>query len=399
MGGPAEPGGLADLDEAGLNAWQQVIAGSATELANRLGPNASVVAQPDERTPHSSTIDWIGLPLRVVQCIGRHEALSLLDWRSTRGDVGRRRLQEEYIEWRVVSDDQGIARIELTTELSDYWKVLAAHAPERTLEIVGRFARESAVPANAVYGDCDPFASATTPEERAAAFTTTMLEGAELSPYNSGLAAICCMVQSTNALDALLELVWQAATSWVIRDELSQRLRCLSCMEAIPLMAQAAQAGRASDPLLVERVSRLAFEGRLVALDDPVGVYIQSVELTRLRTPDRTPISLEWCTFDRGLDASYNADGRPRWQRLTIEPPPSSSWRVSDLIDSATEEPIRHGGQIADLVQVALFLRMGDRGSSDATEIQPSEQSTPAVDLLDCAGVRSDLSEFQGGAP
>jgi hypothetical protein len=43
-----------------------------------------------------------------------------LDWTPS-GEEGRiRRLQEEYVEWRVVRDDVGIRRVKLTTELSDY---------------------------------------------------------------------------------------------------------------------------------------------------------------------------------------------------------------------------------------------------------------------------------------
>lgn len=47
------------------------------------------------------------------------------------------------------------------------------------------------------------------------------------------------------------------------------------------LLGAAAVGGRGSDPVLVERVGRLAFEGCRVGLADPVGVYIQAVELGR----------------------------------------------------------------------------------------------------------------------
>jgi hypothetical protein len=49
-----------------------------------------------------------------------------LDWTPSGGEGGIRRLQEEYVEWRVVPNDVGIRQVELTTELSDYWRVLAA---------------------------------------------------------------------------------------------------------------------------------------------------------------------------------------------------------------------------------------------------------------------------------
>jgi hypothetical protein len=54
-----------------------------------------------------------------------------LDWTPS-GEEGRiRRLQEEYVEWRVVRDDVGIRRVELTTELSDYWRQEKRRAAKR----------------------------------------------------------------------------------------------------------------------------------------------------------------------------------------------------------------------------------------------------------------------------
>ena len=62
------------------------------------------------------------------------------------------RLQEEYLEWRTVRDRGGaIRRVELTTELRDYWRVLAAHEPARTVELVGELTGRAAGPQD-VYG-------------------------------------------------------------------------------------------------------------------------------------------------------------------------------------------------------------------------------------------------------
>jgi len=393
-----EPGGLDELSAAGRAAWTRRVEECIVEVLTDLGldsPHRFVLAAPDTRTRHRTAVDWPGLPLRPVECLTRHQALALLDWTPSGGEGRIRRLQEEYVEWLVVSDDVGIRRVELTTELSDYWRVLAAFDPQRTLDLVASFAGQPSVDPQAVYRGCDPFSSSSTPEEREAAFAGAMLTDGESSPYNDGRAAITCMAQWSNTLRALAQLVFVATNPRVAQDPLSGRIRCLTCDEAIPLMDGAAQAGRASDPVLVERLGRLAYEGRLVAFDDPLGVYIQSVESTRLRTPDDEPVPGDWFTFERGLAPSQTTDGRPRWQRLTFEPSADSGLRVSDLLDLATEQPIGHGGQVADLVQVALVLRVSDTDVEPPGTLEPTELAQAgAEDARRCPDIRREWDDY-----
>ena len=104
---------------------------AACERASPPAGHPFLLPAADRRTPLVTGPDWTGLPVRVVGCLTRARALGLLD--------AERRLQEEYLEWRTVRDRGGaIRRVELTTELRDYWRVLAAHEPARTVELVGR---------------------------------------------------------------------------------------------------------------------------------------------------------------------------------------------------------------------------------------------------------------------
>lgn len=393
------PGGLDDLGADGREAWAKRVETCTAEAARAFKiapPNRFALAAPDERTPHRTAVDWPGLPLRPVECLTRARALDLLDRAVPR--VGIRPLQEEYIEWRVVRDERGIRRVELTTELADYWQVLAETDPRRTLELVSSFARAE-VGAENVYRGCDPFALATTPDQRQTAFTAAMLSGHDPSPYNDGRAAITCMAQRSNTLGALIALVLVATHPRVVTDKVSGRIRCLTCEESIPLLGGAAQLGRASDPVLVERLARLAYEGRLVAADDPLGVYIQSAETTRLRTRDGDEVPADWFTFDRGLPPEHTEDGRPRWQRATLEPPAGSGLLVSDLVDVATEEPIRHGGQVADLVQVAVVLRVSDSEAAPTGTLEPIELADAVADeAARCSSVHAVVDEITAGA-
>ena len=85
-------------------------------------------------------------------------------------------LQEEYVEWRTVRERGGaISRVELTTELRDYWRVLAAHEPDRTVDLVGELTGRAVAPED-VYGIRAP--AALDPAERGRAFAATMLASA-----------------------------------------------------------------------------------------------------------------------------------------------------------------------------------------------------------------------------
>jgi hypothetical protein len=129
-----EPGGLSDLGTAGQAAWEEVV----TELLPvgvRSGRHPFLMASAEPGMKQLASPDWGALPARVVRCLGRARALRALDL--------NRMLQEEYVEWRTVREGGRITRVELTTELHDYWLVLAAHEPARTIELVGELSRKS----------------------------------------------------------------------------------------------------------------------------------------------------------------------------------------------------------------------------------------------------------------
>lgn len=147
-----------------------------------------------------------------------------------------RHLQEEYLEWRVIRDDsERITRIEMTTELPDFWRSVAARDPGTTLNLVAQRAREASVPAQAVYGDLDPLAAEVSPEDRERAFARSMLAWGAGSPYNNGQKAICCMVHPMNTVEALIELVTRSAFPYAVEEPASGDVRSATSAEIIPL--------------------------------------------------------------------------------------------------------------------------------------------------------------------
>lgn len=370
-----EPGNLSDFRETALNEWSKLIQGYfPEERSNQL------LVEPDDRTPDVVAVDWGAYPVRIRECLqSLPKSYRLLGWSTPQGDIGRADFQEEYFEWRVVRDATGkIRRVEMTTEFPEYWGILAAHHPVETLRLVARFAGEPSVSPRAVYGKVDPFHPDVTPEKRKAGFVETMRTfggNAPWSPYNNGQKAICFMTQGANTMYALIALVAKAAFPYGAEDSETGELRRLSGPEAIAGTRQSAQACRNSDPTVVGATIGLAWDGRLFALDDPIGIYISSVQNERLLQPDGSPVPLEWFDFQRGSRPS-GSEGLERSQRLVFEVPPGMGFVVGDLIDSDTDQRIEFGGQIADLVTLVVYLRVSER---NAVQTQPEQVPMPTV--------------------
>jgi hypothetical protein len=367
-----EPGGLRDLGTAGRAAWGSAIRSRFDSVQRAPGEHPFLLVEPDEGTPERTGCGWTGLPSRVVSCLGRRRALNVLD--------GEPRLQEEYLEWRSIRDEDGLLRrVELTTELRDYWRVLAAREPERTLELVGELTGRR-VESEEVYGGPVPAA----PESREEAFVATMIRAS--NPLNDGRAGILFMRHRDNSLRALFKIAAAAASPCVLNDDVTGRSRCATAFETIPLLEEAAIAGRASDPVIVERLGRLAFEGRRIAFDNPLGLYMEGVEHTRLRTPDDGEVPSEWFVASRGLTAEESADGHPRTQRLVVEVPGDCGFSLGELRDVTTERTLQHGGQVAELTQVRLLLRASGAGmvrSETGLEFDPDRpRADPCDDIF-----------------
>ncbi len=392
----AAPGGLTELGED-AGAWDARVA----DKVARAGAPLALTAAGRGNATELRVPDWPAVPARIRACLGRQRADRLMDTTTeSGGDLGRTMLQEEYAEWRVVRDDRGPVRFELTTELSDYWELLARHAPRTALDLVSGFAGHQ-VPAEALFGDHDPFGAASTGDERAAAFNATMLgidrrgeRVARRGPYNDGTAAITCLARGDNTLAALVRLVAGAAVPRLVLDSTGEGVRFPSGSEAIAWMPTgSAQDCRNSDPVVVERLTRLATEGRPIRFDDPVGVYILDVQGFDLLCPGDEPLPREWLELSRQGEL---ADGLARHQRLTLDIPADAGFSLAQLRSARTGRTIEHGAQIAELVQLGVYLRVGDRESVPVDVSPRPAPETPACggDAA-CEGVRRDASRLE----
>lgn len=316
------------------------------------------------------------------------------DRRDAAGSQVGRCLQEEYGEWRTVRNTDGhIFAVELTTELPEYWEVLAAFVPETALHLAARFAGVAMVSPSVLYGNLDPFADVE-PESRAAAFRTHALgRGAPNGPasaVNNGSAAICCMIHPDNTLESLGRLMTAAARPYLVTDPITGRSRHASGSEAIVGLDIPATDKRNSDPLLVETVTRLTTRHWTVSACPPVGVYIRDVLLHELVTSDGRDVPPEWVNLSREQNSAPFNDSLPRHQRLRLAAPPDSGFTISDLTVRRTGEPLRYGGQFAELVQLGVYLEC--YASEPGGDVAAS--APPVADSNNCEDIRSVFERF-----
>jgi hypothetical protein len=100
-----EPGRVDDLGPRGRSAWSELVEGCLSRYRGR-HPESHFVLDHGDRETAVTASDWIGYPVRVEACLGRERALAGLDPPAAAESGGSppRALQEEYIEWRIVSD-------------------------------------------------------------------------------------------------------------------------------------------------------------------------------------------------------------------------------------------------------------------------------------------------------
>ncbi len=91
-------------------------------------------------TPNDADIGWFGNPAEPEFCLSRSVAQQLSDW----GARGRHRVQNEYCEYAVLQARDNVGklrpkRVQISTELREYWVTLATADPDRVRALAMQF--------------------------------------------------------------------------------------------------------------------------------------------------------------------------------------------------------------------------------------------------------------------
>jgi len=116
------------------------------------------------------------------------------------------------------------------------------------------------------------------------------------------------------------------------------------------------EATRQSDPSIGDNVNKLARENRFLTLENPVGLYVTSLDTTGWKTPDGTDAQ----TFWKVLRGKTDKDPRKSMiVRAEFSVPASKKYTVSDIKIAGV--PIEFGAQIAEHLEMRLGARFGPK--------------------------------------
>ncbi len=356
-----DPPGRADaLASPLLERWNETIEATHAQLSHlhtrffAIDPFSLASAGP-------APVEWFADPLEPVHCLGTEAAQRLCD----HGLFARRLLHDEYCEYRIVHrpDTSGRARpkrVEVTTELREYWLCLAEHDPELVREMASAVLGLE-VSWEDLYGVTEPESLAR--EERRRAFARLVAGGAG-SPEFAGAGVpvhptgplnrdhLLFMTHPINGLDDLLFIVMFGARPYA---RVVGGVRDPALLEQIFSMPGSSRQlfCRHADPAAAAAAHGAALEGRSVAFANPLGMYIRSFTAEVFLFEGR-PIPERWIRRGRGFAGA--------WQRLEIGPADDDDVFLDDIVDvaEANAKPLVGGYQVVRQIEVGPLVVVGE---------------------------------------
>jgi hypothetical protein len=246
----------------------------------------------------------------------------------------------EYCEWHVFREPQTgkIKKIVFTSEPPEYYRALFGdqvegypfHGDRRELLELYRDLVTPDVQAK------DLVAS----EDLVAASGDVLVKKGAYNPYNkwNTTHGIAHLAAPPNTLTAEIML---GADATVARKD--ARGKVLVEPEALICCARYGGPDRNSDPTIGSTVNALARLGAMVTLQNPVGLYMDHIDLVGWSTPDGGSVS-ELVKIVRGQPGMI--------ERLEVEVPAERGFTLSEVQIGGI--PIAYGGQIAECITVKL---------------------------------------------
>jgi hypothetical protein len=354
------PGRADDLPAELRDAWNDEI---AKAFAKQDAPSTRFFAIDAGELDDPETItniSWPGDPLEPTKCAEvRGQVRELSDW----SFEGRHALQNEYCEYAILHGEDASGtprpkRVQITTELREYWLCIAVRDPERLREMASTtLGRE--VEFDDLYGG-DP--TGMSPDEREAAFATEVAGGAgEQHLASAGVPLqpagalnrdnALFMTHRINGVDDLIYIVVFGARRFAVRtpdgfrnataDEIFTEadVRELACRHADPTAAMGAYGA-------VRAPKRIAFA-------NPLGMYMRGLN-EDLLTIGGQPLPAEWIRWGRGEPGMR--------QRLELGPGDDDDAFLDDIVFSggAGDEPLTGGHQLVTQIEVGPLIAAAD---------------------------------------
>ena len=356
--------GQAEAWHQAVSGWfEDSIAGEGLNLAVPPGraPNRVQFYNPAKFDPGGPVIEqpitWNAFPKELLRHYGRERALReadrlvpLIHYSPSLGDQMHQRTVyrplNEYCEWHVVCDPdtEAVVRVAFSSEPPEFWQALFGGTlqiseklhvsfpgdPKRVLALYQQLVSPAVQMDDLIAQEEIPGFPGGPP----------FAEKGRYNPYNRwntthGIVHLC---SPPNSLQAEIQL---GADATVLRA--NARGTVVVQPEELVCCAQYGGPDRNSDPTIGASVNALARLGAMVTLPNPVGLYMDHIDLAGWQAPEgKDP-----------AECVHIVRGRPGMiERLEVRVPEEWGFTVSDL--TIAGEPIRYGGQIAECITVKL---------------------------------------------
>jgi hypothetical protein len=356
------PGRADELDDDLVAAWNGTIEEKFSQQDRELRESRFFALDIEQLVEPTETrgVKWTGDPAEPRFCLDDETvAQELCDW----GVLGRHVLHNEYCEYSVLmrADASGKLRpkrVEVTTELREYWICVAKHDPERVRSMATEvFGREVAF--DELFEIDDPLALE--PDAREIAFAHAVAgNGGEARLQKAGVQAqprgklnterALFMTHPINGLDDLLFIVMFGARPYAKRNQ--DQIDPASRDEIFTTFSSPTLACRHADPAAALGAYGVAFQGGQVGFANPLGMYMREPNFSVFSFQGQA-VPAGWIQLGRGEAGA--------WQRLTFGPRDEEEAFLDDITVSvgASDRPLRGGYQLLQHVDVGPLVLVG----------------------------------------
>jgi len=390
------PGGLAEFNAISLQVWNDMI---NREISRQTASQYFKANSDDiQNGQEVASVRWSGAPAEARFCLNRDWAERLSDW----GVRGRHNTHNEYCEYRVVTavDGQGNVRpkrVEFTSELREYWVVLAMHDPQAlknaVKDVIGRVPTWSEL-----YDHNDPMSLGE--QERRIRFSKMVAgNGNHRDLINAGVPSqpdgslnrdnILFLTHPINGLDDLIYVVMFGATPYRVNENGLERKALLQ--EIFRAFDVEHLACRNADPAAAAGPFDVVSEGRDVAFSKNLGMYLRPLNPS-LFEYDGADIPEDWIAYSRGNEGMY--------QRLEFGPSDDQDVFLDEILikKGAAKEPLIGGFQIAEVLEVGPLVVVGDPSNIDPAEVKFVPSNPSAINCSQagvCARMKALKAEYE----
>ncbi len=256
--------------------------------------------------------------------------------------------QDEYCEWKSFREPNAgkLQKVIFTCESPEYWRLISENDRDLLLELYRKYNNQEAQ-MNDLFFDKDIFMWV---QDESGDRVTENHKG-KYNPHNkwNSDAGIMHLSHPANSLSAE---VFLAADATVVRKHSSGGI--ITSDNELICCAGYGSPNRSSDPTIGSKVNALIRQGLSISINDPVGLYIHSLDSAALEIPDHVPVDDCWQIVRGQKNMILRAEFRV---------PPGAEFELEDI--QVGGEPLKYGAQLAEFITMVIFGKGFDFGLGD----------------------------------